>query len=211
MKYGKFYYTMMTILLTFCLFIVSICLLALNPILGALAFCVTICFPIHRHLKKGRIEKNTAAMVDAGEVPAIEAQNLKHVAGLPVPVGSKCRMEAYNNKIVYHVDGSKKKFVVNMETVTDVIFYDEKEIRQYQKTSIGGAMLGSAIAGPVGAIIGAMPNTKDRTVIKAYCIAVLYNSRTDGQIIMASDSYSIKKTCDKIKEYAKIEENDYIM
>ena len=77
---------------------------------------------------------------------------LKHVAGLPISEDTFCGIDSYPDRYEITADG----FTFNLpkNRVTDVSVKTHKEITSHSVSSIGGAIGGAILFGPLGAVIG---------------------------------------------------------
>lgn len=115
--------------------------------------------PITDEVKKqNEIKEKRQEMKKAGLT--LEAQ-LKHIKGLPVSESQICNVYSLPEK--YVIEASGLTFNLEKNRVTDVCIKTQTEISKQAVSSIGGAVAGAVLFGPLGAIIGG--RAKDRKVI----------------------------------------------
>ncbi len=81
-----------------------------------------------------------------------------HAIGLPVPPGMQCTIDSYADQIKF--TSGTTNITLSRENITDICVKTETEIQQQYVSSaggaVGGAMLGTVIAGPVVGALAAM-------------------------------------------------------
>ncbi|MHA9741981.1 hypothetical protein [Robinsoniella peoriensis] len=92
----------------------------------------------------------------------------KHMAGLTVPEGLMCAIEVYADKYIFL--GNNSKFDLIKSKVTNVCIKTDTEITQQYVSSVGGAVAGAVVFGPLGAIVGGRAKKKKDTKLHAYLI-----------------------------------------
>lgn len=94
---------------------------------------------------------------------------LQLVGGLgELPEGSNCKVKYNSEKIVFHVSG--QEFTLDASKMLDVSIMTSTEIQQQYVSSIGGAVAGALLLGPLGAIIGGSASKKKITNKRKYLI-----------------------------------------
>lgn len=101
---------------------------------------------------KARKERKAAGITVEGQ--------LKHVNGLPIAENQVCKVVSYPDK--YEITASGVSFNLPKDRVTDICIKTDVEIQKQAVSSIGGAVAGAVLFGPLGAIIGG--RAKDRKV-----------------------------------------------
>ena len=86
--------------------------------------------------------------------------NLIHFDGLPISENTICKVVSYNDKYEFIANGLT--FNLQKDRITDVSIKTDVEIQKQSVSSIGGAIGGAVLFGPLGAIIGG--RAKDRKV-----------------------------------------------
>lgn len=99
---------------------------------------------------------------------AENAIHLTHVDGLPVPDGAECWACIYENRFTFVRNNDQ--FNLPFSNIVDVVCKTEKEIQNNYVSSVGGAVGGALLLGPVGAIIGGRAKKKTDEIIHEYLI-----------------------------------------
>lgn len=108
----------------------------------------------------------------------------KHVVGLPVAEGAMCTITYSNDSI--DIKQGNNNFKIGLEKVADVTTTTDTEIQKHYVSSVGGAIAGGVMFGPLGAIVGGRAKEKKSKTITHY-LCVTYNS--DGEIKYISFEY----------------------
>jgi hypothetical protein len=92
----------------------------------------------------------------------------KHIVGLSLPENIFCNVYLCNEKVV--IEGNGVTFNLSKEKITDVCIKTETEIQQQYVSSIGGAVAGGVLFGPLGAIVGGRTKKKRDKKITQFLI-----------------------------------------
>lgn len=128
----------------------------------------------------------------------------KHIAGLPIHQNIPCDIEVYFDKLIIISSGTD--FEIPMDRIINATKFNEEQIMQYQKTSMGKTILGGITFGAVGAIIGSMPQTKDKKVISERYLVVDYisNENIESSFVMLIETWVINEdAAEAINKYKK--------
>lgn len=142
-------------------------------ILIVLLICIVFCFTTA--VKTSRIKKKQKKAVKE-----LKAQGLthritaKHTYGLPVAEGLICTIQAYKD----HVDFISGTTHITLEgkKITDMCIKSETDIQQQYVSSIGGAVGGAVLFGPLGAMIGGRAKKKTSKTTTFYFIITYKNA-----------------------------------
>lgn len=85
---------------------------------------------------------------------------MKHVNGLPIAENVNCEITSRDNKFIF--SSGAMNFELEKSKITDMCIKTDKEIQQQYVSSVGGAVGGAVLFGPIGAMIGG--RTKKKTV-----------------------------------------------
>lgn len=96
----------------------------------------------------------------------------KHQAGLPLAEGSSCDIEYGATGFVFKSSGNT--FNMDFSKITDICVKTDAEIQSQYVSSIGGAVGGAVLFGPLGAMIGGRAKKKSTTKLSYYLI-ITYN------------------------------------
>lgn len=99
---------------------------------------------------------------------AIACINAQHLAGLPLAEGTQCFVYLCNEGIVFERNETTYKLLSGK--ITDIVLKTETEIQKSHVSSIGAAVAGGVLFGPLGAIIGGREKEKTSKVESKYLI-----------------------------------------
>jgi len=91
-----------------------------------------------------------------------------HVSGLPLADGIEVTISVFEDKVEF--EGSGTQITLARSRITDVSIKNETEIQTHFTSSIGGAVAGGVLFGPLGAIIGGRSKKKQTAQISSYLI-----------------------------------------
>lgn len=94
------------------------------------------------------------------DLNAIEHGNFKHVAGLSISENTDCDVFYCKDDIV--IESSGLSYNLPHDRVTDICIKTETEIHSSYVSSIGGAIGGAVLFGPIGAVIGGRVKEKKK-------------------------------------------------
>lgn len=92
----------------------------------------------------------------------------KHMTGLPIGEGAECKLYLFNDKVVFEKDANKFNLIFNK--IIDVTVKTDVEIQKQYVSSIGGAVGGAVLFGPLGAMIGGRAKEKRSSTESRYLI-----------------------------------------
>lgn len=108
----------------------------------------------------------------------------KHITGLPIAEGIQCIISYLSDKIEIKQGGNT--FNLDLSKVTDITSTTDTEIQKHYVSSVGGAVGGAVLFGPLGAMVGGRAKEKKTTTVTHYLV-ITYNS--DGEIKYISFEY----------------------
>lgn len=109
---------------------------------------------------KAQAKKQRGDLISSGVVNMALGS---HMAGLPLPEGTLCNIYEYSDKYVMKANGSD--FSLAKEKIIDLSIKTDAEITSQYVSSVGGAVAGAVLFGPLGAIVGGRAKQKkDRTI-----------------------------------------------
>lgn len=121
----------------------------------------------------------------------------KHMAGLPLAEGIECRILFDENAIT--VSGAGNSFRVAYDKITDLAIKTDTEIQKSYVSSIGGAVGGAMLFGPLGAMVGGRAKEKTSTAVEYYFI-ITYNK--DGALdYLSFQIYAFSMANKLIRQY----------
>lgn len=130
--------------------------------------------------KSGRYSKNKRKEQEQREIffMTLEAE---HQAGLPLAEGIKCEIIKEDDK--FRILSGGNEFSLKKEKITDICVKTNVEIQNQYVSSVGGAVAGGMVFGPLGAIVGGRAKKKKITTTEYYLIFTYYSN---GNVCYAS-------------------------
>ncbi len=93
---------------------------------------------------------------------------VQHIAGLSIPESATCAVYLCNDRIV--IERNETTFNLPMTKISDIVIKTETEIQKSYTSSVGGAVGGALLFGPLGAIVGGRSKKKTDKIIHQYLI-----------------------------------------
>ncbi len=105
----------------------------------------------------------------------------EHIAGLPLGEQSQCKVILCEDKIIFESIRTKATYNLSMDKILDINIKTEEEIQTSYSSSIGGAIGGAVLFGPLGAMIGGRSKKKVDKLNHEYLIFTYDNkeNKTD--------------------------------
>jgi len=126
-----------------------------------------------------------------------------HQAGLPIANGIECTITYEDDR--FNFNGSGNDFNLLFSKITDICIKTDKEIQKQHVSSIGGAIAGNMVFGPLGAIVGGRAKEKKSTTTREYLIfTYLKEGKVDYiSFEVTSNWYEAQKLIDKYNKNNK--------
>lgn len=124
-------------------------------ILALIAIKVSGILPKDKRKAQEKLE-GEQLLKDAGHLETIL---LDHEAGLPIAEGILCTIHYYKDNI--KIEGSGATFNLSTDKIIDMSVKTNTEIETFYNSSIGGAVGGAFVFGPLGAMIGGRKKKKE--------------------------------------------------
>lgn len=119
--------------------------------------------------------------VTARRVPELRGQ-LQLVGGLGnLPAGATCSARCADTELSFTSAG--QEFVLGVDKLIDVSVMTTAELKSQYVSSVGGAVAGAVLLGPIGAIIGGRATQKTTRTFSKYLV-VAYSSEGGAQHIV---------------------------
>lgn len=99
---------------------------------------------------------------------AIMKISSKHMSGLTVAEGAHCIIYLCNDKMIF--ERNETTYNLLFDKIKDISIKTDVEIQKSHVSSIGGAVGGAVLFGPLGAMIGGRAKEKKSKVISSYLI-----------------------------------------
>lgn len=122
-------------------------------VLGVVMALVTVL--LFRPTKKDK-QKKAERREKATE--SLKTCTMKHINGLPIAENTNCTIVMMDDKFVF--TSGTMHFELDKSKITDMCIKTDREIQQQYVSSVGGAVGGAVLFGPVGAIIGGRAKKK---------------------------------------------------
>ena len=120
-----------------------------------------------------------------------------HFTGLPLAEGTDCAIHHNPDGFVFTAGGNV--FNLSNDKITDMCIKTDAEIQKQYVSSVGGAVGGAVLFGPIGAMIGGRAKEKKTTNLTHYLIITYLK---DGQIAyICFEVYDVLKILKWIKEF----------
>lgn len=115
--------------------------------------------------KEKVIPGSKARIKDLGADVCIKA---KHMAGLPINEGADTFLYRCNDKVIF--ERNETTYELELVRIKDITIKTDVEIQKSYVSSVGGAVGGYVVFGPLGAMIGGRAKEKKSQVIEKYLI-----------------------------------------
>ncbi len=126
-------------------------------------FCIVA---ISKGVKEGKkINDQKQELFNSG---ATILASFNHFNGLPIAEGALCQVVSFPDKLKFKSGGID--FDLEKNKITDICIKSEAEIQQQYVSSVGGAVGGAVLFGPIGAMIGGRAKKKTTKTITSYMI-----------------------------------------
>lgn len=145
----------------------------ITAIIFLLVFTI-FCFVKYRNIKNGvsekrKIEKQVREMENNERIELnSKLIQTKHQAGLPLAQDMECTI--VNDVDKFTITGGGNSFSLKKDKLTDISVKTDIDIQKSYVSSIGGAVAGGVVFGPLGAIVGGRAKQKESRTTTYYII-----------------------------------------
>lgn len=122
----------------------------------------------------------------------------QHVNGLPVAEGVSCLIASRVDK--YEISANGITFDLEKNKVTDICIKTDVDIQKHYVSSVGGAVGGAFLFGPVGAMIGGRAKEKRTSKVFSYLIFT-YTSDEEIKHVGFDVTYNLQNAQEFISEF----------
>lgn len=164
-----------------------------------LLFIVFCIFMIVKTSKARKIAKTNIKNSMANK-NALFMVPLNHFNGLPIAEGILTQCFWCVDRIVFEANGAS--FNLDFAKITDIMIKTDVEIQKQYVSSVGGAVAGGVMFGPLGAMIGGRAKQKQTRQVTQYLIFTYVDNGTIKYI--AFDCTNAFKAQQFVKEFQKI-------
>lgn len=136
-----------------------------------LAFCGIGLFYSGNEVKKKKEalrEAEKAEQEKRRNLGSLWADKLPHTTGLPLAEGTECSIYYLSDKLIF--EGGGTSFTLPLERLNDISITTSEELQKSYVSSIGGAVGGAILFGPLGALIGGRAKEKTSKIITSYLV-----------------------------------------
>lgn len=142
-------------------------------LLVILVLIVVFCFSVSMFIKTSKLQKQRKKALKELKAKGLTQQLITvHTYGLPVADGVACTIQAYRDRIEFY--SGTTNITLGKDKITDMCVKTETDIQQQYVSSIGGAVGGAVLFGPIGAMIGGRAKKKTSRTVTYYLI-ITYN------------------------------------
>lgn len=140
----------------------------MDPVVIFLVIFILFClFMIYyTSYKKSKYKNELSALKKEKEATLFVT--LSHFYGLPIAQNVLIQLFSCPNEYEFLANGNT--FKLNKNKVTDITITNDVEIQKNNVSSIGGAVGGAILFGPIGAMIGGRTKEKTSKIINSYLI-----------------------------------------
>lgn len=140
-----------------------------------IVFTILLFFPTKKdkQRKEERQKKAISNRIDKNN-KNLKPCIMKHINGLPIAENVNCNVSMTDNKFLF--SSGAMNFELEKSKITDICIKTDTEIQKQYVSSIGGAVGGAVLFGPLGAMIGGRAKKKTvKNEIHSYLI-ITYQS-----------------------------------
>lgn len=140
----------------------------MDPVVIVLLLFIIFCLFMvyYTSHKKSQAKKQLSNLKD--EKNASIVITLLHFYGLPI--AENIPVQIFSTPNDYEFSGANTSFKLDKNKVTDVTITTDVEIQKNNVSSIGGAVGGAILFGPIGAMIGGRSKEKTSKIVNSYLI-----------------------------------------
>ena len=129
----------------------------------------------------------------------------KHVNGLPIAENLVCQIYSFPDKL--EIRSGTTNITLSRNKITDMCIKTDTEIQQQTVSSVGGAVAGAVLFGPLGAVIGGRAKNKTTKTVNHYLIITYTNEQGSLSYIGFDVTASVFKSTKLIKEFHELNTN----
>lgn len=134
------------------------------------------------------------------EYKPLDYAGLIHISGLPMPENVPCLMLSMGDHFLFLRDNQTIR--LNANQVQDMVFSFTTQTQNHINSSIGGAVVGGMIAGPLGAAIGGRAK-KTQTSTHTRYLTIMARDAAGQPLQLIFNATANKKADDVVAEFRK--------
>lgn len=123
-----------------------------------------------------------------------------HVNGLPIAENVMCEVNSYPDKLEFK--SGAMQFNLAKDKITDITMKTDVEIQKQYVSSIGGAVGGAVLFGPLGAMIGGRAKAKKTKTVLTYLL-ITFKNEDEIKYIGFDVTNSFMKASKFVSEFAQ--------
>lgn len=172
--------------------------------IGILLLIIIFCINMIRVTSKARkVNKQQKAALKAQGLSIYTAFN--HVNGLPIAENLLCEVFSFPNRIEFKAGTTD--ITLSRENITDMCVKTDVEIQQQYVSSIGGAIGGAVLFGPLGAMIGGRAQKKTDKTRHTYLIITYTGDQDELKYIGLDATANTAAATKLVVEFHKLNQN----
>ena len=166
--------------------------------------CVLLLVIVIIRISKARNKAQQQHNIKMKELAATEEVTLKHTVGLPLAENTWCTVFYCEDKIV--IIGGGTTFNLSFDKINDITMTTDVEIQKAYISSVGGAVAGGLLFGPLGAIVGGRTKKKEsRQVTKYLIITYIKDEKTEYISFDATENFKAGKLITLFKQRPQVQ------
>lgn len=131
-----------------------------------------------------------------------------HVNGLPIAENLSCEIKSYPDRLEFKAGTTNIK--LSREKITDMCIKTDTEIQKQVVSSIGGAVGGAVLFGPLGAMIGGRAKNKKEKTVTQYLIITYTGEEGELKYIGFDIKTNPLSATKLVKEFRELNKNSGI-
>lgn len=168
-------------------------------ILVLIAFIVFCIKMVGKTSKAKKAQKENVNQLKASGM--LLQDTFAHVSGLSVAENVFCTMRSFTDRYQFIANGAE----INLQRskVTDVSIKTDTEIQTQYVSSVGGAVGGAVLFGPLGAIIGGRAKQKKTKTVSQYLIITYWSNENELKYICFDVTGRVYSAVKFVDEFVK--------
>lgn len=167
---------------------------------GIVLLFLFIGFCIFMYIKTSKAQKKVRTQLQENmkNKNASFSITIPHLMGLSIPENSFTTIYVCPNS--YEFESNGVTFSLNKEKITDVSLKTNTEIQKQVVSSVGGAVGGAVLFGPLGAMIGGRAKTKELRTVTT-CLIFTYEKENNIDYVAFNASNNLANASKLVKDF----------
>lgn len=179
-------------------------MLPLFILIGVLVLLIIFCIKMIRVTSKAQKVRKQQQSTLKAQGMSIYA-TFTHVNGLPISENLLCEVFSFPNRIEFKAGTTD--ITLSREKITDMCVKTDVEIQQQYVSSIGGAVGGAILFGPLGAMIGGRAKKKTDKKRHTYLIITYMGDQDELKYIGFDATVNTIAATKLVTEFHKLNQN----